>query len=157
MAKKNWFVGDNGRTRWSTECDYPNAKFNMYSASNFMMFDRSKCSAYCLANKQCTHFGWSGGTCLLKDFRGVPVVQTVDKTIPICGFIPVSYLVLIWTHRHINLVLTYIQERQNVTKQRTAFNITVSPNRNSSTTKLTTKTYSAVTKLNDQRQKVYTE
>ena len=77
--KKNWLVGDNGKTRWSTECDFPSAKSNIYTACNLMMFDRSKCSAYCLSVKRCTHFAWiMPSTCFVKDFRGAPIVQIVD-------------------------------------------------------------------------------
>lgn len=88
VAKK-WVIGDNGRTRWSTNCNYPNAKFNIVGATKVMLFDRSKCSAHCLSIKRCTHFGWFMGTCWVKDMRGAPIVQTVEKLVPICGFVPV--------------------------------------------------------------------
>ena len=87
---KKWVVGDNGKTKWSTNCNYPNAnKFNVASATKIMLVDQSKCSAHCLSIKRCTHFGWIMGTCWVKDMRGVPIVQTVEKLVPICGFVPV--------------------------------------------------------------------
>ena len=89
MAKK-WMVGDNGRTRWSTECEYPNTKHNIYG-ENKIVLERLKCGDHCLSIKRCTHFSWKLGICWVKDIRGAPIVQTVDKSIPLCGFIPVSY------------------------------------------------------------------
>ena len=86
---KNWTIGDNGRTRWSSGCEYPNTKYNIWSETKFVL-DRSKCGDHCLSVKRCTHFVWATGICCLKDMNGVPVVQTVDKKIPLCGFIPVS-------------------------------------------------------------------
>jgi len=90
---KNWQVGGskkgNGRTRWSTNCDYPNVNFNIYSGIKFM-FDRSQCGDHCLSIKSCSHFVWVNSICYVKDFRGAPIVQTLDKVIPLCGFIPVS-------------------------------------------------------------------
>ena len=86
---KKWLVGDNGRTRWFTGCDYPNTKFNVYSASKIMI-DLSKCGAHCLSVKNCTHFGWTLGTCWVKDMHGVPsIVQIIDIRVKVCGFIPV--------------------------------------------------------------------
>ena len=89
MVKK-WAIGGNGRIRWSTNCDYPNAKFNIYTKSKIVLADGSKCGDHCLSIKRCTHFGYMLGMCWIKDIRGVPVVQTVDKNVPFCGFIPVS-------------------------------------------------------------------
>ncbi len=85
---KNWYVGGDGRTQWARECDYPNEKFNVYSASKVMR-DPSKCVTHCLSVPRCTHFGWTMYTCWVKDLRGAPVVQTVDKSVLVCGFIPV--------------------------------------------------------------------
>jgi len=55
------------------------------------MFDRSKCADHCLSIKRCSHFAWAANICWIKDIRGAPIVQIVDKNIPLCGFIPVSY------------------------------------------------------------------
>jgi len=86
---KEWKVGNNGRTRWSNGCEYPNTKYNMYSSSKFMITDWSKCGTHCLSIKNCTHFGVKIGMCWVKNMRGAPVVQTVDTISQICGFVPV--------------------------------------------------------------------
>ncbi len=91
---KNWSVGDNGQSRWSTFCNYPNAKFNIWTETK-VTFDRSKCGAHCLSVKHCTHFGYTLGGCWFKDMRGVPIVQTIEKMIPLCGFITVSNMTII--------------------------------------------------------------
>lgn len=87
-------VGDNGKARWFTGCDYPNAKFNVLRA-NKLMIDMSKCGAHCLSVKNCTHFTWTLGTCFVKDYHGVPIVQVVDNRVIICGFIPVRLDVMV--------------------------------------------------------------
>lgn len=86
---KNWLVGGNGRIRWSTNCEYPNVKYNLYTETKFL--PKTKCGDHCLSIKRCTHFGYLLGMCFFKDYRGARIVQTSDKNIPICGFIPVSY------------------------------------------------------------------
>lgn len=87
MAKER-NVGKNGKTRWSMDCDYPNAKFNIYTASKFML-DLSKCEDHCLSIKDCTHFGLRFSTCWVKNMRDAPIVQIVDKGVQICGYVPV--------------------------------------------------------------------
>lgn len=65
--------------------------------------EQSKCGDYCLSIKRCTHFSAGMlGSCWVKDMHGASVVQTVDKTTLLCGFIPVSYFITFtW------LVITY--------------------------------------------------
>ena len=62
--------------------------------TNTCFWESSKCGDYCVSIKRFTHFS-SGkyGYCWVKDMHGPSVVQTVYKTTPLCGFIPVSYLI----------------------------------------------------------------
>ena len=128
---KNWLVGDNGKTRWSFNCEYPNAKFNIFDEMKFQL-DSSKCGNHCLSIKRCTHFAWAAGVCWVKEMRNVPIVQTIDKNVRLCGFVPVSYLDITLTRCIIKPkgFDFKTQERQVAVKQKTK-KTTVSLIRNS--------------------------
>ncbi len=84
---ENWEVGeDDTRIRSSTQCDFPFDAYNI--ESKFMIFSKN-CGAYCLANERCTHFSFKLSLCFIKEIRGIPVVEIVDNSVPICGYIPV--------------------------------------------------------------------
>ena len=96
---KNWDIGENYRTKWSNECDYPNRKFNMINEQKLFL-DRLKCGiVYQLSVAPI--FPRDDLVPVGKDMHGASVAQTVDKGTPLCGFIPVSFFY------HLSLLIHY--------------------------------------------------
>ncbi len=124
---KVWNVGHNGRTRWSIDCDYPNAKFNNYIASKLML-DFSKCEDHCLSIKDCTHFAVWMKTCWVKNMREASIVQIVDRGVQICGFVPVRGHYFTFKHAYQTVIyLIYIMIQLYFTGKATCCYYTKNP------------------------------
>ncbi|KAK4012711.1 Uncharacterized protein APZ42_013935 [Daphnia magna] len=64
VSARNWREGDGGLVRWDFDCN-----FNRHDIQ-FMPSLPEQCGGVCIANRRCTHFTHSGGTCALKRNTG---------------------------------------------------------------------------------------
>nr|CAH0105164.1 unnamed protein product [Daphnia galeata] len=79
VSARDWKVGDNGLSRWDSNCDFNGRDISCSPASG------DQCGGVCIANPSCTHFTHSGGTCCIKRFTGSWLEQFSSGAV--CGFI----------------------------------------------------------------------
>ena len=79
VSARNWQFGDNGLTRWDSDCD-----FTWYDIGEKPSL-AEQCGGVCIANPRCTHFTWVPGRgCIMKN---VDRLTERHQAGSVCGWI----------------------------------------------------------------------